>query len=119
MAVKVLEYDSWKRFPQVCREDAMPWYARLMFFVLGLWLALHGWQQLHAGVFAYENMTYRQTGFSTGAIAVGLFMMAMAFLPSGQWIYNRISTRPKLLRAVRHLRKKHLSRQSKDESSSL
>jgi hypothetical protein len=103
----------------------MPWYARWMLFVLGLWISLYGWQQLHAGVFAYQNMTYRQTVFSPGAIACGLFMMVLAFLPSGQWIYKRITTRQKkswILEPPPHLHKKHrpgtLPRESNEEHRS-
>jgi hypothetical protein len=45
------------------------------------------------GIFSFPNASYHQTVFSGGVIGSGVVMVALAFLPSGDWIYRHITTK--------------------------
>ena len=63
-----------------------------------------GVEYLRRGIFSFTNASYRQTVFSGGAIGTGIVLVLFAFLPSGDWIYRRITTRRevKLAHHTRH-----------------
>ncbi len=56
----------------------------------GLWLSFYGWGKLHRGVWFYDTANYRQTVFSPGVIAAGLFFACLAFLPPAKWVEHWI-----------------------------
>ena len=56
---------------------------------------LMGVNQIHKGILVYRN-GYLQTVYAGGAIGAGALLILFAFLPAGDWIYRRITTRPQL-----------------------
>ena len=78
---------------------------RAMIATAGLVMIAMGVEYLRRGVFSFENGTYRQTVFSGGAIGTGIVLILFAFLPSGDWIYRRITTKRnvKLAHHTRHI----------------
>ena len=71
----------------------MRWYARLMLIAGGLFMICLAAAQLQKGQFVFDNSSYHQTTFAAGGIGIGLVMILLAFLPSGEWVYRHISTR--------------------------
>ena len=70
----------------------------------GLVMIAMGAEYLRRGIFAFANASYRQTVFSGGAIGTGIVLISFAFLPAGDWIYRRITTKRniKLTHHTRH-----------------
>lgn len=64
---------------------------RLLMIAFGLYIAVYGADKLRRGEFAYWN--YHQTVFSPPVIAMGIVLMLLGFLPSGAWLYRRITTK--------------------------
>jgi hypothetical protein len=69
---------------------------RFAFVAGGLVLIAMGAEYLRRGIFSFDNASYRQTVFSAGSIGTGVLLLLFAFLPSGDWIYRRITTRRKV-----------------------
>jgi hypothetical protein len=78
--------------------------ARLMCAAGGLMTIAMGAEYLRRGIFSFTNASYRQTVFSGGVIGSGIVLMVLAFLPSGNWVYRRITTKRevKLAHHTRH-----------------
>ena len=78
--------------------------ARLMLIAGGLVMIVIGAEYQRRGIFSFTNASYHQIVFSGGGIGSGVVMVALAFLPSGEWIYRRITTKRniKLFRHTRH-----------------
>jgi len=93
--------------PTPAKKPAMSVRARCMLIAGGLVTIGMGVEYLHRGVFSFTNASYRQTVFSGGVIGSGIVLMLCAFLPSGDWIYRRITTRreAKLAHHTRHPKK--------------
>ena len=70
----------------------MRWPFRLMMIGFGLYVILYGVAQLEHGKFAYENMK-GQTVFAPGVMGVGVVLFLLGFVPSGNWLYKRITTK--------------------------
>jgi hypothetical protein len=71
----------------------MSWMMRIGLFVGGLVLLGAGKLQLQSGHWVFDNANYHQTTFAAGAVGIGIFLCALAFLPSGDWVYRHITTR--------------------------
>ncbi|MBB5339060.1 hypothetical protein HDF13_001393 [Edaphobacter lichenicola] len=68
---------------------------RLFLVAGGCACILIGVNQIHRNVLVYRN-GYLQTVYAGGAIGTGALFILFAFLPAGDWIYRRITTRPQL-----------------------
>ena len=86
------------------KKPAMSLLARCTLIAGGLVSIGMGVEYLRRGIFSFTNASYRQTVFSGGAIGTGIVLMLFAFLPSGDWVYRRITTRrnAKLAHHARH-----------------
>jgi hypothetical protein len=86
------------------KKPAMSLPARLMCAGGGLVTIAMGAEYLQHGIFSFTNVSYRQTIFSGGVIGSGIVLMVLAFLPSGNWAYRRITTKRevKLAHHTRH-----------------
>jgi hypothetical protein len=68
---------------------------RLFLVAGGCACILIGVNHIHRDVLVYRN-GYLQTVYAGGAIGTGALLVLLAFLPAGDWIYRRITTRPQL-----------------------
>jgi hypothetical protein len=75
------------------KKPTMSLLARCMLIAGGLVTIGMGVEYLRRGIFSFTNASYHQTVFSGGMIGTGIVLMLFAFLPSGGWIYRRITTR--------------------------
>jgi hypothetical protein len=87
--------------------------ARFMIATGGLVMIAMGVEYLRRGVFSFENATYRQTVFSGGAIGTGIVLILLAFLPSGDWVYRRITTK-RNVKFAHHTRQTHTHKSETD-----
>ena len=78
---------------------------RLALIAGGLVCIATGVEYLHRGIFSFDTASYHQTAFSAGGIGTGVLLILLAFLPSGDWFYRRITTRRKL--ELTHHESKH------------
>lgn len=69
---------------------------RLGLFASGLVLILLGRSQLQAGHWVFTNASYHQTTFAASGIGLGCLICFVSFLPSGDWVYKRITTGRKI-----------------------
>lgn len=74
----------------------MGWLTRLGLFAAGLFLITLARNQLRAGKIVFDNASYHQTTFAAGGFGVGVVLLLLAFLPSGNWVYRHITTRRQL-----------------------
>jgi hypothetical protein len=79
----------------------MRWPYRLMMIGFGLYVILYGFAQLERGKFAYENMK-GQTVFAPGVMGVGAVLLLLGFLPPGNWLYKRITTKRRPIDTTYH-----------------
>ena len=87
----------------------MKWWTRILFFTFGLFTIFYGLVQMSRGAFSYQN-SIRQAVFAPGVVAIGLVLAALSFLPAGEWIYRRITTRKGLDLPRQNARLKHKHR---------
>jgi hypothetical protein len=95
------------------KKPAMSLLARCMLIAGGLVTIGMGVEYLHRGVFSFTNLGYRQTMFSGGVIGSGIVLMLFAFLPSGDWVYRRITTK-RNFKLVNHTRHTHTHKSETD-----
>ena len=74
----------------------MSWLIRLGLFASGLVLILLGKSQLQDGYWVFTNASYHQTTFAASGIGLGCLICLFAFLPSGEWVYRRLTTGRKI-----------------------
>jgi hypothetical protein len=88
----VIRFNNKPKKQAKARTSLMP---RLFLVAGGCVCILMGVYQIHRDVLVYRN-GYLQTVYGGGAIGTGALLILLAFLPAGDWIYRRITTRPQL-----------------------
>jgi hypothetical protein len=64
-----------------------------MLIAAGLCMICLAAAKLQQGKVVFDNASYHQTTFAAGGIGIGLLLILLAFLPSSEWVYRRISTK--------------------------
>jgi hypothetical protein len=68
---------------------------RLSILAAGVITVVYGLQLMHRGVFVYQNRWFRGTNYSAGAVAAGVFLSLLAFLPPTAWVERWIAPKKK------------------------
>lgn len=64
----------------------MRWVVRLALFATGCVLVAYGLEASRRGIFVYQNTWFRGTHYSSGTVAIGIFVALLAFLPPTRWV---------------------------------
>src|SRR5215472_6174898 len=73
----------------------MKFKSRASLFFAGALIALGGYTMLQkCGIFPCLNWRM-QPVYPAGVVVSGIVIAALAFLPSGEWIYRLVSTKPR------------------------
>ena len=71
----------------------MGWLTRMGLFLAGLCICLLAQRQLETGHFEFANASYHQSTFAASGFGLGSFVLLLAFLPPGDWVYRHITTK--------------------------